>query len=107
MSVIADLERWYESQCDEDWEHAWGVTIGTVDNPGWTVMIDLDETYLEGVAFEPVIDIEPERDWVRCEVREHKFIGSGGPRQLERIISTFLGWAREHEAVEPTAAGRR
>ncbi|MFK0239099.1 Imm53 family immunity protein, partial [Streptomyces vinaceus] len=31
-----------------DWEHEWGVKIATLDNPGWTVEIDLEETDLEG-----------------------------------------------------------
>ncbi len=54
MNTLARLERRYDAQCDEDWEHAWGVTIVTLDNPGWDVQIDLDGTYLESVPFEPV-----------------------------------------------------
>ncbi len=61
MSVLADLRKWYESQCNEDWEHQYGVTIGTLDNPGWTVTIDLVNTDLEGREFEEAKDLEPER----------------------------------------------
>ncbi len=61
MSVLADLQKWYESQCNEDWEHQYGVTIGTLDNPGWTVTIDLVNTDLEGREFEEAKDLEPER----------------------------------------------
>jgi hypothetical protein len=28
------LQKWFESQCDGDWEHEFGITFKTVDNPG-------------------------------------------------------------------------
>lgn len=36
MSVSA-LERWYASQCDDNWEHSYGIRIDTLDNPGWRI----------------------------------------------------------------------
>ena len=42
------LERWYQAQCDGDWEHHSGVTIETLDNPGWLVKIDLRGVEPEG-----------------------------------------------------------
>jgi hypothetical protein len=44
--VLAELQRWYLDQCDGDWEHAYGITIDTLDNPGWSLRIDLTETPL-------------------------------------------------------------
>jgi len=82
---IEELQRWYESQCDGDWEHEFGVKIGTLDNPGWMVDIDLEGTSLE--------DMEPERDWISCDVRENTFRGRGGPLKLGRILRVFLDWA--------------
>ena len=35
------LMQWRLDQCDNDWEHCHGVSIGTLDNPGWTLRIDL------------------------------------------------------------------
>lgn len=93
MSVLADLRKWYESQCNEDWEHQYGVTIGTLDNPGWTVTIDLVNTDLGGREFEEAKDLEPERDWIRCWVEDTKFHGAGGPQKLEEILRIFLNWA--------------
>jgi len=40
------IQRWFADQCDGEWEHSHGITIGTVDNPGWSIEIDLDETSL-------------------------------------------------------------
>lgn len=37
---------WYVRECDDDWEHSYGVKIDTLDNPGWTIAIDLRETSL-------------------------------------------------------------
>lgn len=34
--VLGRLERWYAAQCNGDWEHTYGITIETLDNPGWT-----------------------------------------------------------------------
>jgi hypothetical protein len=47
------LQRWYVAQCDSEWEHGFGVEIGTLDNPGWCIRIDLNHTALGAV----------ERDW--------------------------------------------
>jgi hypothetical protein len=93
MSVLADLQHWYEAQCNDDWEHQFGVTIDTLDNPGWAVTIDLDDTNLAGVAFQEVKDIEHERDWISCWVEGDKFKGAGGPLKLEEILRIFLNWA--------------
>lgn len=34
MDSLALLQQWYLQQCNEDWEHSWGVRIATLDNPG-------------------------------------------------------------------------
>jgi hypothetical protein len=28
------LEAWYASRCDGEWEHGYGISIETLDNPG-------------------------------------------------------------------------
>lgn len=66
MRVLGELEQWYESECKEDWEHQFGVSIGTLDNPGWTVTIDLDSKSLAQKPFQTVEDLRPGRDWIRC-----------------------------------------
>ena len=40
------LMQWYLAECNDDWEHSYGVKIDTLDNPGWTLKIDLRETDL-------------------------------------------------------------
>ena len=42
--MLERLQRWYLYRCDGDWEHSFGITIETLDNPGWMVTIDLQDT---------------------------------------------------------------
>ncbi|HEX2730981.1 MAG TPA: immunity 53 family protein [Polyangiaceae bacterium] len=92
-TVLERLQTWYESQCNEDWEHQHGVQIETLDNPGWAVKIDLVDTDLQGRAFVEVRDLDSESEWMACKVENERFLGYGGPRMLGRIVSTFLDWA--------------
>jgi hypothetical protein len=99
MSTLGELQRWYASQCDGEWEEYKGVKIGSLDNPGWSVVIDLEGTALEGVPFEEISRLEPERDWIRCKVEGRTFQGYGGPLMLEEILQYFLRWAQRADAT--------
>jgi hypothetical protein len=33
-SILPKLQTWYTEECNGDWEHQFGVDIGTLDNPG-------------------------------------------------------------------------
>lgn len=92
MDQIRALEDWYTSQCDGDWEHSWGVKIGTIDNPGWRVEINLLGTELEDQPFTRVEVEQTENDWVHIWVKENVFHGTGGPQNLSEILETFLRW---------------
>ena len=35
---------WLKSHWNGDWEHSYGFDIGTMDNPGFSITIDLQET---------------------------------------------------------------
>jgi hypothetical protein len=91
------LQNWYEQHCNGDWEHQYGVRIETLDNPGWEVSIDLADTSLLTCAFEEISIEREENDWVRCRVREGRYEGFGGPRNLEELVRVFLAWAEESE----------
>ena len=89
MDCLRWLEEWYLSQCDGQWEHAYGVKIDTLDNPGWAVSIDLVGTAASGAAMQPLLSSMGEQGWVRCEVRDGVFSGHGDPRKLTFILETF------------------
>lgn len=98
--MIEQIQAWYLAQCDGEWEHKFGVTVQTLDNPGWTVHVDLTGTSLSGAPFTPVVDLSPETDWIDCRVVDDKWQGHGGPMMLERVLDTFLTWAREQDAED-------
>jgi hypothetical protein len=94
QGYLEALQEWYQSQCDGDWEHEFGIEITTVDNPGWSVSISLAETPLEGRVFTPVNRPQGGEDWIFCRVEDSIFRGSGGARNLVEIIHIFLEWMR-------------
>jgi hypothetical protein len=97
-AALAQLQRWYSSQCDGDWEHQLGVKIETLDNPGWLVTIDVGDTFLQGSSFAPV-ERSGEREWISCRVENDQFRGAGGPHMLGAIIDEFIRWVRSAKAV--------
>lgn len=94
MSVLFDLQRWYESNCDGEWEHYYGVQIETLDNPGWALKIDLTGTNLEGYLFTEINYENTDDDWYVCRVINNQFQGMGDPQKLQWIINAFLTWAK-------------
>lgn len=84
---------WFESNCDEDWEHSYGIKIYTLDNPGWTIEIDLAETRLSNVVFSTTTIDRSESDWIYCTVTDGVFRGAGGINNLDELIEIFLNWA--------------
>jgi hypothetical protein len=96
MSILIALQNWYKDNCNGDWEHSYGVKIDTLDNPGWSVKIDLIDTDWEGSVFDSVqIQRENEDDWIFCKVEDKSFIGCGGPDNLAEILEIFIAWVNK------------
>jgi hypothetical protein len=79
FDYLGRLQDWYRSQCNGDWEHEYGISVETLDNPGWHLRIDLADTPLDKKNFEPIKIEKSETDWFACKVSDHKFEGFGGP----------------------------
>lgn len=91
---LCRLQAWYILQCNGEWEHTYGVTISTLDNPGWLLEVDLADTELASKSFGEInIQRENDDDWLRCSVQNEKFRGAGGGGNLKEIINNFLDWA--------------
>lgn len=86
------LQRWYKSNCNGDWEHSNGIEIGTLDNPGWYVNIDLTDTDLENKSFDKIKIDRNELNWIMCSVEDNIFKAFGGPLNLSEIIEIFKSW---------------
>src|SRR6266446_2516963 len=90
IDTLTKVQNWYLSQCNGEWEHAYGVAIDTLDNPGWAVKIDLKNTRWEQVSFEELKFYRGPSDWVRCIKEDGQFKGHGDPRKLQLILNHFL-----------------
>lgn len=92
---LEKLQGWYASNCDGEWEHARGVEITTLDNPGWSLEIDLAGTPLESRRMEAVkIDNGPE-DWIYCSVDDQVFRAATSPQNLTRAMGLFFAFAEQ------------
>lgn len=93
-SPITRLQAWFVAACDGDWEHGHGIRIETLDNPGWSLTVDLEGSDLEDSIFAPTQIDRSDRDWVRCQREGVSFVAYGGPGNLEEMITRFLDWAQ-------------
>ena len=102
QDALQNLQHWYLAQCNGDWEHSYGVKIETLDNPGWSLAIELTGTSLENAFVSKVSrgvvagDLSDNQDWLVCEVKDKVFTGAGGPNTLDTLIGIFLAWAGTH-----------
>ena len=93
MDTVSRLSAWYERQCVNDWHEDHGVKIDTLDNPGWSIKIDLERTSASGKVFQEIRIERSDRDWIVARKSGEIFEGFGGPTNLGEIIETFLNWA--------------
>jgi len=93
MDSLAWLQNWYTEQCDGDWEHANGVQIDTLDNPGWSVNINLQDTRYNEVLNAVIVDENVgDSDWIVCRIVDGKFEGRGDSQKLLVIVQRFRSW---------------
>lgn len=97
-TVISLLQQWYARQCNEDWEHSYGIKIDTLDNPGWILTIDLEDTALSEMSLARVRIDRSESDWIQYEVSGRRYVACGGAFNLEEMIFQFLVFAGEKGA---------
>ena len=84
---------WYHKHCNGDWEHGNGIHIDTLDNPGWSITINLEDTELENKFFQNIEKEQSEDNWLLCFIKNNKFEGRCGPINLLEILSIFRKWA--------------
>ena len=98
-SPFSLLSKWYESNCNDDWEHGYGVKIETLDNPGWVVEIDLFGPPLAETSFTRFSESCTEEGfpigsvWIDCKREKTRWIGACDPKQIERVVLIFIDWA--------------
>ena len=98
MTDLVWLAEWFRRHCDGDWEHQYGVSITTLDNPGWSVQIDLAETTLASKAFDRV-EIDDGDRWVRVWKEDAPPVlrGVGSPLELPAIVHHMRRWLDQND----------
>ena len=83
------LQAWYAEHCDGDWEHDTGITIASLDNPGWRLRINLVGTELDGLPYERTEVERGDHDWLQTWVGDGAFQAACGPLNLGEAIYAF------------------
>lgn len=83
------LQTWFKEQCNGDREHTHGISINTLDNPGWKIEISLSETDFENLKQDFIKINNSEDDWYTFGIKDATFIGAGDPFKLEFLIGKF------------------
>ena len=92
-SILGFFEAWYESHCDGDWEHDIGVRIGTLDNPGWSLLVNLNGTRCEGRVADGVEIDRSDTDWLYWWSDGQQFEAAAGPKNLAEACEAFRTFA--------------
>jgi hypothetical protein len=89
---VSILERWYASQCNGNWEHSYGVHIDTLDNPGWSIKIDLRDTRKQDYVLERKRIERTENDWIQYWIDKQQFRIACGPLNFSEATEIFVRW---------------
>lgn len=95
---IERLVEWYRRQCNGDWEHLNGVKLVTIDNPGWSLDVNLVETSVAERTALPTMVERTDDDWIFYEAKEGLFRGRCGPGNLTELLALFLRFVEAREA---------
>jgi hypothetical protein len=99
-TTLDRLSDWYLRHCDGDWEHGFGFTIKSLDNPGVSIDISLAETELHDVPFAELKDDYDSQDrWLMCRRTDTLFEARGAAARFEDMLRIFLDWADAHQTT--------
>ena len=91
--------------CDGSWEHEYGITISTFD-PGWDFKFDLMDTDIVDIPFTDLLVQNDEEDWYHCRIKDKRFEGWGGAKNLIDILSVFKEWYTEASRIADERGGK-
>ena len=95
---LGALQAWFAAHCDGNWEQEYGVTIGTVEDPGWELRVDLVGTPLEGTDLPRERTARAPEDWCEAWCDGYTFHAAGGPHSLDELLDAFVSFAELHSA---------
>ena len=95
MKTLQQLESWFQSQCNNDWEHENIIKIETLDNPGWMITIPLIDTTKENSTFKLIDEHRTETNWLYCKKENGYFIGCSGVGNLTELLDIFINFVTD------------
>ncbi len=90
MDVLDWLAQWFQSQCDDDWEHGSGITTESIDNPGWSIKVALAGTDCDGRTLERTnCNYEHATDWWTCWTADNVLTGAADLSSFAQCLRHF------------------
>lgn len=97
MKNLIWIQNWFESNCDGDWEHEHQIKIITVDNPGWNVIIEFENSTMNIEDSEWILVDNGDADWYGWKVTNGVFEASGDVKKLDFLFSIFKKMIDDNE----------
>ncbi len=94
------LLKWYKNQCDIHTRIVDMIKIDTIDNPGWALEINLQNTLLKDQIFKKVKIDRTEDNWIFCCFRNYIFEAACGSLNLIECLANFREWATSFQEKE-------
>ena len=91
------LAEFFHFLCDGEWEHDDGITLRTLDNPGWMLLVALSGTSLADKNLKEIDIRRSETDWIVLRKNQHIVEGFCGALNLTELVSIFRRWVMEAE----------
>lgn len=99
MESINWIEKWFSSQCDGGWEHSYSIKIESLDNPGWSITIDIAETELQDLNIPYKLVETSENDWYGIKLENQVFEASGDPMKLNFLLNEFRKMVEKNQVT--------
>jgi len=92
-SIIKWLESWLIDNTSKEQKN---FTMETLDNPGWTFKINLEDSHLRNFSFDMFHEEINQNDWIYCIVEDNKFKAACGPLNLIKTLNIFRNWVEKN-----------
>jgi hypothetical protein len=83
------LMKWFNHMYSEDTEHNHAIIMETNQDPGWSISISIEDTWLEEESFEQINEYRNPSDWFQYSINKAHFVSQCSPRNLIKILSKF------------------
>ncbi|EKO13451.1 Imm53 family immunity protein [Leptospira kirschneri] len=88
-TMFSWLMKWYQSQCDGDWEHEYGLKINTNKDQAWQVEIDIRFTELHDFELDTALEQKGTNNWYSFSIKDGRFLAEGDSKKLPVILEKF------------------